>query len=690
MSWLALTVFLGAFLLFQVQPLIGKFILPWYGGIPAVWTTCLLFFQALLLGGYAYAHCSARYFKPRLQAVVHLALLGAALALLPITPSPEWKPVSLENPTWHILKLLLVCLGLPYFVLSATGPLLQDWFRRLHPGTSPYRLFALSNFGSLLALITYPFGIEPAFPRQTQAALWSWALGLFAVICGVCAVRLWISNPTSHSLAQENDELPEGTQASSPAVKLLWLSLSACASVLLLAFTNKMCQEVSVIPFLWVLPLSLYLLSFIICFESPRLYSRPVFSAAFILGLFLMCGQLFAGLSIPMLMQIGIHSGTLFVCCMICHGELYRLKPRARSLTSYYLMIAAGGALGGGLVAILAPLLFNFYLEVHWGLWICSLLWMLTYARDGTAFRWGKRSLPLWNGALLTVLLLGGVLLWNSRYATQNAIHLARNFYGILGVYELEKDKPEEHRVVLTSGRINHGLQFVSPSKASLPHSYYSEGSGVELALRHLNRPEGRRIGLVGLGTGTLAAYGQPGDYLRYYELNPEIKRVAEKYFGYLKNSPARVEIVMGDARLSLESEPSGQFDLLVLDAFTSDAIPVHLLTREAFAIYLRHLKPDGVIVVNITNRYLDLQPVLEKVAAHFQFGFGMVPFPGPRFAKGSLPVGIFASRWVLLARDKSFLEIEAIHQVAISPLANLDAFPLWTDEYTSLFELVN
>ena len=690
MFWLALTVFLGAFLLFQVQPLIGKFILPWYGGIPAVWTTCLLFFQALLLGGYAYAHGSARYLKPRLQAVLHLALLGSALALLPITPTPEWKPVSLENPTWHILKLLLVCLGLPYFVLSATGPLLQDWFRRLHPGTSPYRLFALSNFGSLLALITYPFGIEAAFPRQTQAALWSWGLGLFAVICGVCAVRLWISNPPSQSLAQESDEVSERAPAPSSTVRLLWLSLSACASVLLLAFTNKMCKEVSVIPFLWVLPLSLYLLSFIICFESPRLYSRPVFSGAFVLALFLMCGQLFAGLSLPMLLQIGIHAGTLFICCMICHGELCRLKPSARSLTSYYLMIAAGGALGGGLVAIVAPLLFNFYLEVHWGLWICSLLWMLTYARDKTAFRWGKRSVLVWNGALVVVVLLGGVLLWNSRFASQKAIYLSRNFYGILGVYELDQEKPEDHRFILTSGRINHGLQFVSPRKAHLPVSYYTEDSGVGLVLRHLSRPHGRRIGLVGLGAGSLAVYGQPGDYFRYYELNPEIKRVAEKYFSYLKQSAARVEIVMGDARLSLENEASEQFDLLVLDAFTSDAIPVHLLTREAFATYLRHLKPDGVVVVNITNRYLDLQPVLEKLAAHFQLGFAMIPFPGVHYTGGGLPLGTFDSRWVLLARDKTFLDLEPIRQVSISPLANLDAVPLWTDEYTSLFELLN
>ncbi|HYV29070.1 MAG TPA: ferrichrome ABC transporter permease, partial [Candidatus Eisenbacteria bacterium] len=306
-----------------MQPLIGKFILPWFGGSPAVWTTCLLFFQLLLLGGYAYAHLSSRCFVPRVQAAIHLGLLGLAVAFLPITPAGEWKPVSVENPTWHILKLLLACLGLPYFVLSATGPLMQDWFRQLNPGVSPYRLYALSNLGSLLALVSYPFAFEPAFARTTQAGIWSWCLGFFAVLCGWCAFRLWRANPTSAGVPEKVEALEGVARANDECrMTILWFVLPASASVLLLAFTNKICQDVAVIPFLWVLPLGLYLLSFIICFDSPGLYSRKSFSVAFLLLLILLCDALFEGVNFPLALQVGIYAATLFVCCMICHGEL--------------------------------------------------------------------------------------------------------------------------------------------------------------------------------------------------------------------------------------------------------------------------------------------------------------------------------------------------------------------------------
>jgi len=361
----ALTIFLGAFLLFQVQPLIGKYILPWFGGGPGVWTTCMLFFQMLLLAGYAYAHFSSRWLKPRAQAVVHLVLLGAALAVLPITPSDSWKPLGNENPTLHILALLGASLGLPYFVLSATGPLLQKWFSRTNPGVSPYRLYALSNAGSLLALLTYPFYVESHFARKAQALFWGWGLAAYAVCCGFCAVRLLRrrTNPENAVPSELSGDSPESAsrldQQPTILTKALWLLLPACASVLLLATTNKMCQDVAVIPFLWILPLALYLLSFIICFDSPRWYVRPVFTLALIAALAGICWVLFKGTDASIYKQVGIYSAGLFVCCMVCHGELYRLRPDPRYLTGFYLMIAAGGALGGFFVAVVAPLVFT-------------------------------------------------------------------------------------------------------------------------------------------------------------------------------------------------------------------------------------------------------------------------------------------------------------------------------------------
>ena len=399
MTAYALTIFTGAFLLFQVQPLIGKYILPWFGGGPGVWTTCMLFFQVLLLGGYAYAHFTSRWLKPRAQAVAHFVLLAAALALLPITPSDSWKPHGGGNPTLQILALLAVSLGLPYFVLSTTGPLIQQWFSRARPGVSPYRLYALSNLGSLLALVSYPFFFETHFTRKAQAGLWAWGLVAYVLCCGFCAVRLWklegrrqkVEGRMQKAEAGVAEQAPEATAAainSQPSTLnyFLWLLLPACASVLLLATTNKLCQDVAVIPFLWVVPLALYLLSFIICFDSPRWYVRFPFTLALIAALGGLCWALYNGADLSLSRQVALYCGGLFVCCMVCHGELYRLKPDPRHLTGFYLMIAAGGALGGMFVAIAAPLLFTDYYELHWGLLLCGLLFLVVCATDRAAF----------------------------------------------------------------------------------------------------------------------------------------------------------------------------------------------------------------------------------------------------------------------------------------------------------------
>lgn len=744
----ALTIFTGAFLLFQIQPLIGKFILPWFGGGPGVWTTCLLFFQTLLLGGYAYAHFSSTCLKPKAQAALHLALLVLALALLPVVPADSWKAHIAGNPVGHILLLLTACVGLPYFVLSSTGPLMQQWFSRAQPGVSPYRLYALSNVGSLLALLSYPFFFEVKFSRHTQATLWSAGLGVFVLCCGYCALRLWRSGEMAPPNAP--DDATAQSAPTSWSDKALWLVLPALASVLLLATTNKLCQEVAVVPFLWVLPLALYLLSFIVCFDHARWYRRGLFVALLAIASAVVCELLSAGTDAPMTLQIAGYTVALFIACMVAHGELYRLKPPPRDLTAYYLFIAAGGALGGFLVAIVAPAVFTEFRELQIGWW---LLWiavagisirqqswtivhgagagalaitlavpllrsrlsggggfggeLLAFYRDHlwiisgalvafivAVFDVRRRRLEVtWQprmGGFVTLLAagLGAVFMmqWISdRDAT--VLRASRNFYGTLKVFDYLPDSPDEHYYLLMHGATTHGLQFVSPEKALLPTSYYGEHSGIGLALRHLPRESGRRLGLVGLGTGTLAVYGQAGDTLRIYEINPAVEKLARDPFTHLARSPAKIDVVMGDARLSLEQELTAgqpqQFDLLALDAFSSDAIPAHLLTKEAFELYLKHMRPDGVIAVHISNRYLDLEPVVRALAQHFDLNMAVIS------DDYEAEWWFYETTWILVTKNKTFLAQPAIKEATDIPSNTPHPPVLWTDDRTSLYEIL-
>jgi hypothetical protein len=443
-----------------------------------------------------------------------------------------------------------------------------------------------------------------------------------------------------------------------------------------------MCQDVAVIPFLWVLPLSLYLLTFIICFDSPYWYFRKLFTIGLLPMIGLLCFALVEK-DLPLLEQIVIYLGALFACGMVCHGELYRLKPHPRHLTSFYLLIAAGGACGGVFVTLIAPLIFDSYRELHWGLWGLSLLVVLCHAREKTALSIEGRSVPAWKCAAVAAIGLGLLLSTLARYEEQSTVAIDRNFYGVFRVVEWSQENPWLHSFVLQSGGTMHGLQFVHPVKSSLPTTYYHEKSGAGLALRHFPRQQQRRIGLVGLGIGTLAAYGQTNDLFRFYEINPTVQRFAEHSFTYLSHTKARVEIVLGDARLSLENETPQQFDLLVLDAFSSDAIPVHLLNWEAFVLYRRHLKPDGVIAVNISNRHLDLRPVLENVAAHFGWNGVLMESLRVRGDEGAQP-----SQWVLLSDNQEFLALPDIHAGGADLKTDLK-IPMWTDDHASLFPVL-
>ncbi len=759
----AATIFIGAFLLFQVQPLMGKFILPWFGGGPGVWTTCMLFFQVLLLGGYAYAHGLTQRLRPKRQAWVHLVLLALALASLPIMPGERWKPLGGGNPTLQILILLSVCVGWPYFVLSCTGPLIQQWFFRRFPGRSPYRLYALSNVGSLLALLSYPFLVEPRLTRKTQALTWGFGLVLYVAGCAWCAwrnARLAPAAPVSSAqVPVESGTMAAATTTGSAPVppsrttflqRLLWVLLPAIGSVLLLATTNKLCQDVAVIPFLWVVPLSLYLLTFIICFDSERWYRRVPFTVALVAASVALCWALYKGGSWPVWKQLTIYCSALFICCMVCHGEVYRLRPAPERLTGFYLGISAGGALGGLLVALGAPLLFTNYYELHWGLFLCGALLLIVCVFEGS--RWLPGRMPdqawLWLACLLPILafagldrllahwsaahalgkpyaiglrvgiwvllalmlafwvrrqsprqfiywrplaclwlllgvgLLGGTL-WNQAHAPNpDKILTSRNFYGVLTVFEHQKEDPKSRHLVLQHGRITHGLQFVDPEQATWPTSYYAPQSGVGLAFEVLP-PGQHRIGVVGLGTGSLAVYAKPGDYLRIYEINPQVADLANSRFSYLRRCSGKTEVVAGDARLSMEREPSQQFDLLALDAFSGDAIPAHLLTREAFELYDRHLKTNGIIAVHISNHFLDLEPVVRAIARQFNFRGALIDFD-----ENPEEWWLYSSTWVLLTRDESLLQSPEVSTVA-SPLGIDKKAVLWTDDFTSLFQVL-
>jgi hypothetical protein len=745
----ALTIFASAFLLFLVQPLLGKYILPWFGGSPGVWTTCLLFFQTLLLGGYAYAHFLTTRLTPRRQAVVHGVLLVVSLAWLPVIPGVDWKPSPDAEPVTRILLLLGACVGLPYLVLSATGPLLQRWFSLAHPGVPPYRLYALSNTGSLLALLGYPFLIEPVLTRPAQGYGWSVAFGLFVLLCGACAWRVRGLAAAPAGPAME-DALAESDAAPTALDRGMWWVLPAVASALLLATTNKLCLDVAVVPFLWVLPLSLYLISFILCFDHPRWYSRGLFAALFAAG----CGAiawLLRARGVPIVTQAVIYSGTLFAACMLCHGELHRLRPAPRHLTRFYLSIAAGGAVGSVLVAVAAPLLLSDYYELQLGLallaylvgvltllyrapglargiaagaigatllvpmlqvnaWPGPVAWALTAAKQvrwffGEYWQWLVPALVIiivclrdgWRlGAgewrrrqaaapLLLSVLLGVIFIIQSVDDQRSVRAAIRNFYGTLKVRQYHADEPAWRFNLLAHGETSHGVQFTDSPRAELATSYYSAGSGVGRVFDLL--PGRRHAGLVGLGAGTLAAYGRPGDTLRFYDINPAVEPIAREHFSYLGRSTADVKVILGDARLVLEDElarqGSQQFDLLVLDAFSSDAIPVHLLTREAMAVYLAHLKQDGVIAVHISNRHLKLGPVVEGLARHYGLESATIADDPP-----NEDWWLYPTTWVLLTRNRALLEERDISTVTEARDESA-AIVEWTDDHASLFGIL-
>lgn len=681
----AAAVFLSAFLLFQVQPLISKAILPWFGGAPSVWTTCMLVFQSLLFAGYAYAHLCATRLRPRAQLVVHLALLFAAVALLPILPGHDAKPAAGESPVGHIVLVLLGSLGLPFFALSTTGPLLQSWFHRVSGGNSPYRLYALSNAGSLAALLTYPLLVEPFLPLPAQSAIWSTLFVLFTVLVGACGVAAWrtaAGNPLSAMAERPRiDDIPPA-----PAVGkqhyLLWFALGMAPSVMLLAVTNQICLDVASVPFLWVLPLALYLLSFILTFDNARWYARRVYPLAYGLSAAAMVFVLSGGAAASIPLQVCVFLSGLFTASMVCHGELARLKPPPAQLTSFYLVLAAAGAAGGLFVGVLAPLLFNSFLELHLAIVGTLVLMLYVLGRDpaGSPFpvthAWARRA--AWLGALVIAAGLGYCVVQEHR----DDIAASRDFYGVLHVKRTELSGPDDALVKLVHGRIIHGAQFTGPGRRNQPTLYYGRQSGVGIALQHHHAERPRRVGLVGLGAGVLAVYGRPGDTYCFYEINPSVARLAQEHFTFLRDSAAKCEIVLGDARLTMEAEleqgTRRKFDVLALDAFSSDSIPTHLLTLEAMRVYLEHLASDGLLAVHLSNQHFDLVPVLAAASRALNLSSRVVT------AKGDLTGA--PSLWVLLSPSGTALSAPGFR--GLLPLDGGRTLA-WTDDHCSLLNVM-
>jgi hypothetical protein len=667
----ACTIFASAFLLFLVQPIVAKQILPWFGGSAAVWTTCLVFFQAGLLGGYAYSDLTTRKLSPRTQVLLHVALLAASLLLLPIVPDPAWKPAGGEDPGLRIMGLLCVAIGLPYFLLSSTGPLVQAWFARTFASATVYRLFALSNLASLLALMAYPFALEPWVTTATQAYGWSVGYAVFVLLCGASAL---------HSLRYGTAQNVPGVapRASNEAARpgsldfAMWLALPAMGTWLLLAITNHITQNIASIPFLWLAPLTLYLLSFILCFESDAWYRRAIFlpALAAVLG-FCAWGLQSSDVTLDIKLAIPLYLAGLFVCCMFCHGELARLRPAPRYLTLFYLMVSLGGALGGMFVGFIAPRLFDGYYELGLGFVLTAVLAAIAL-----------RKTPFLIS--ITAVGLAGVCgyYWTEQINDfkRDTRVMVRDFYGALRTKDTGPATSEDAMRRLIHGVILHGEQYLKPERRQELTTYYGPDSGVGLAIKNSN-PRKQRVGVVGLGAGTLAGWGKPGDTYRFYEIAPHVINIAQSEFTFLGDSKAAVQTSLGDARLNLEREPPQNFDVLAVDAFSSDSIPVHLITREALAIYLKHLKPGGVIAFHVTNRFLNLAPVVKQIADSQGLYCALITDDAGQtsFAK---------TDWVLVARERAVLEQPAI-AAKTSAIDEIPGLRPWTDDYNNLFQIL-
>jgi hypothetical protein len=765
----AIALFVSATLLFLVEPMIAKMILPSLGGTPAVWNTCMVFFQAVLLAGYAYAHASTAWLGTRRQVLLHAGLLFLPFVVLPIGMARGWVPPADANPIPWLLGLLLVSVGLPFFLLSSSAPLLQKWFANTgHPSAKdPYFLYAASNVGSMLALIAYPTIVEPNLSLKAERWLsqsWLWTAGyaLFVLLTLPCAWAVWRNRDvhTSRHGDQEKQK-SSGSLSLSIGERLRWVALAFVPSSLMLGVTTHITLDIAGIPLFWVIPLALYLLSFILVFAKwPPILHRIVAGAVPLVLLVLVFRMLYTGNKWATPATIGLHLLTFFVVALYCHGELARTRPAPRYLTQFYLLMSLGGVLGGCFNALVAPLLFHSVLEYNVALvlacllvpsgdpgakvWLarffpeklakpvglvadvavaavlglvafCLLRFFVTTPGDGTwhatlrddltvTLEWIREHLHVNLIRMQAALAFGVITLLCYAFVMRpirfglavgafmfaNA-HLPdvsqakvlcqqRSFFGVLKV----EYYPDEEAYTLTNGTTLHGEQIRMPGERSEPLTYYHTSGPIGQVFTQFSGSRAKRnVGLIGLGAGTLASYGEPGQHMTFYDIDPLVKAIAtnENYFTYVRDSRASCEIVLGDARLKLREAADHTYGILVVDAFSSDSIPIHLLTREALEMYFQKLTEDGILAVHISNRHLDLQPVLANLARQLKlFALRQEDDDSDR---RQVP-GISNSDWVVLARRREDLgklaDDERWSAVQTDPQVGV-----WTDDYSNL-----
>ncbi len=684
----ATTMALAGFLLFQVQPMLAKYILPWFGGSATTWIVCMLFFQVALLAGYAHAYAVTLPFPVGTQAKIQIAILLIGLALLPITPSEIWKPAATDNPTWRIIALLAASVGVPYLILATTSPLLSRWLARLDDTLNPASFFAASNLGSFFGLLSYPFIFERTMTSEAQTIMWSWAFVLYAALfafCGFLVIRRARNDERADPRALLRAAVGKGDPLTS------WVVYSALGSILLLATTNAITQWSAVVPFLWIVPLSLYLLTFVIAFGRQTLYRRTPFAIAFLLlaGVTLILAR--PESSSDLLVQLVLQSATLFVGCMICHAEMVALQPEPARLPKFYLAISAGGALGGVAVALVAPLVFRDYFEHQLVLLAIAGASAMLLLRDARANPVGWKR-PV-GAAVAAFFVFGlGTAIYDEVSTEHVLVERVRNFYGVLRVVKEDQDDPEHYSLTMQQAGVDQGSQFQKPEKRLQPSCGFDEESALGLILDHHAKRRADpnaplRIGVVGLGAGMVAGLGRPGDTMRYYELNPAVLDVVNRHFTFVKEGKAKTDVLLGDGRLVLERQLAAgekqDFDILIMNAFRGASPPMHLMTREAFELYSAHLAKDGVLAINFELDTFEMAPLHRGMAK--AFGFDVRWFETPETDDCQQPIS-----WALYSRDKAFFATPDVAE-EISEWRDKDGSELvWTDKSSNLMSILN
>jgi hypothetical protein len=719
MALFSVTIFLGSSLLFLVQPMFAKVALPWLGGSPSVWNTCILFFQTTLLLGYLYAHLSTRWLGVRRQIYGHVILVLAPLVVLPLTAGGG-PPAASANPVWWLLGTMTVRVGLPFFVVSTSAPLLQRWFATLPVPSArdPYFLYSASNLGSMIALLGYPFVLEPTVGTQRQMWLWSGGYLLLIALTVVCALFVRGFGEPQQSDAVSDDAIEsESTSARRP---FEWMVLSFIPSSLLLGVTTHISTDIAAVPLLWVLPLALYLATFVLTFAKRQVVPHRWLVRG--LPALILCCLLTMLLNIQMSWLIPLHVVTFFVVAMVCHRELAHRRPPAQRLTEFYLWMSFGGMLGGVFNSLLAPQLFSGILEYPLLLAVAALVRPSPGYQRSRADSWGVlvglpalvlllclglwaigalpgvtiRSLLLQLAILLSLaymaanrpqafgamaLLFVGAIAFGRPSSSGTVLHAARSFFGVHRVV----DAPDHTYHLLQHGSTTHGRQQMAAGNSCDSTGYYHPSSPIgQLIGARTGRLE--NVAVVGLGSGAMACYAESDRLWTFYEIDPLVEQIARnpRYFTYLQNSRGRLNVVLGDARVSLVRAADQQYDLIVLDAFSSDAIPIHLLTREAIRLYFSRLRPDGVVAVHISNRYLNLESILAAVAE--RDGLASLANLDDRRSEAETAVGKLASRWVMLARNDEPLSGLVGRPGWRSPRVDPQA-PVWTDDYSNILQ---